>query len=149
MRNTGRLRAGRGFTLLELLIAVAVVGLLATIAYPAYTGYVQRGKIAGALGELSTARVRLEQFYQDNRHYGSTASTCGVAMPAADGFTFSCDWGPGGTAQSFLLTATGDASAGMNGYVYTVNHTDQQVTVQFDGATVNAPCWLKKAGQSC
>lgn len=139
----------RGFTLIELVVAVAVVAILGAIAYPAYTDYVRRGKIAGALGELSAVRVRLEQYYQDNRNYGSTAGTCGVAMPTATGFTFSCNWGPGGTSQSFLITATGDSAAGMGGYVYSIDNADQQKTVQFAGAPLNAGCWIKKKGETC
>ena len=103
------------------MIAVAIVGLLAAIAYPSYTQYVRRGKIVEGLGELATLRVRLEQYYQDNRHYGSSASGCGVSMPSQPSFTFSCTWGSGTTSQSFIATATGLASAGMAGYVFTVD----------------------------
>ena len=139
----------RGFTLIELLVAVAVAGILAAIAYPSYAGYVRRGKIVEALAELATVRVRLEQYYQDNRNYGSTASACGVAMPAQPSFSFACSWGAGATSQSFVVTATGQAGAGMNGYVYTVDDTNAQRTTQFDGVAVAATCWLKKQGESC
>jgi hypothetical protein len=37
----------------------------------------------------------------------------------------------------------------MNGYVYTIDDADRQVTVQFDGQAVNKPCWIQKSGQSC
>lgn len=139
----------RGFTLIELLIAVAVVGVLAAIAYPSYTEYTRRGKIVEALGQMSTLRVRLEQYYQDNRHYGSTAAQCGVAMPSNPYFTFSCTWGPGGTSQSYVLTATGSGSGGMEGYVYTLNEANAQATTQFAGSPVTAACWLKKQGETC
>jgi type IV pilus assembly protein PilE len=142
-------RKERGFTLIELMIAVAIVGLLATIAYPAYTQYVRRGKIVEALGELATLRVRLEQHYQDNRHYGSSASACGVSMPTQPSFTFSCTWGSSTTSQTFVATATGKASAGMDGYVFTVDDSNTQRTTQFEGAAVSATCWLKKQGESC
>lgn len=137
----------RGFTLIELMIAVAIVGILAAIAYPSYADHVRRGKIAAALGEMSAARVRLEQYYQDHRHYGSSATGCGVALPSAPGFAFSCAWGPGGTSQSFVLTATGQE--GMAGYVYTVNEADQQATTRFEGQAVNAACWIKRRGDAC
>jgi type IV pilus assembly protein PilE len=139
----------QGVTLLELLIAVAVLAVLASIAVPSYSSYVTRGKIATALGELSAARVRLEQFYQDNRNYGSTATGCGVPMPSVSGFTMTCTWGDGGTSQSFIVTAAGAASAGMSGYTYSIDNADRQNTVQFDGVTLNAPCWIKKRGETC
>ena len=142
-------RAQRGFTLIELMVAVAIVGMLAAIAYPSYAQYVRRGKMVEALAELATLRVRLEQYYQDNRHYGSSATGCGVAMPSQPSFAFSCSWGSDGTSQSFVATATGLASAGMDGYVYTVDHTNAQRTTRFGGATVSAGCWMKKEGETC
>jgi type IV pilus assembly protein PilE len=60
----------RGFTLIELMITVVVIGILAAVAYPSYTDYIRRGKISQATSELSAMRVRLEQYYQDNRNYG-------------------------------------------------------------------------------
>jgi type IV pilus assembly protein PilE len=142
-------REPRGFTLIELIVAIAIVGVLAAIAYPSYTAYVRRGKIVEALAELATVRVRLEQYYQDNRHYGSTASACGVSMPLQPSFSFACSWGPGATSQSFVVTATGLASASMDGYAYTVDDSNAQRTSLFEGAAVTAACWLKKRGDSC
>ena len=143
------LRVQRGFTLIELMVAVAVVAILAAIAYPSYADHVRRGKIVEALGQLATVRVRLEQYYQDNRNYGSTASACAVAMPPPTAFSFACSWGAGATSQSFVVTATGLSSAGMNGYAYSVDDANAQRTTQFEGATVAAGCWLKKRGESC
>ena len=139
----------QGFTLIELMIAVAVVGILAALAYPSYTEYVRRGKIVEALAELSTLRVRLEQYYQDNRHYGSTASTCGAVLPATSSFTFTCTWGAGATSQSFLAAATGRSSGGMAGFEFTVDDSNAQRTSQFEGAAFAAPCWMKKRSDAC
>ena len=139
----------RGFTLIELMVTVAIVGLLAAVAYPSFTQYIRRGKIVEALGQLSTLRVRLEQYYQDNRNYGSTATACGVPMPSGAAFTYTCTWGASGTSQSFVATATGQDSAGMSGYVYTVDETNARATTQFEGAAVTYTCWIKKRGETC
>lgn len=140
-----------GFTLIELMITVAIVAILTSIAFPSYTDYVQRGRIAEATGELGTMRVRLEQFYQDGRpsNYGSTAVACGLAVPASPSFTYSCNWGAGGTSQSFLITATGRAAANMTGFVFTLDHANAQRTTAYPGATVPAACWLKRKGDTC
>jgi type IV pilus assembly protein PilE len=140
----------RGFTLIELMITVAIVAIIASVAYPQYTDYVRRSHLVEATGLLSTTRVRLEQYYQDNRNYGSSATTCGVAVPTGDYFTFSCTWGSGGTSQSFLLTADGKASAGMAGYTYTVDHNNLQRTTAFVGASgLPLNCWLRRKGDTC
>lgn len=139
-----------GFTLIELMIAVAIVAIIAAVAYPQYTSYVQRSRLAEATGNLSTTRVRLEQFYQDNRNYGATASVCGVAVPTGDFFDYSCNWGAGGTSQSFLLTATGKASANMSGFTFTVDHNNLQRTTAFSGASgLPVNCWMRRQGQTC
>jgi len=143
-------RRTAGFTLIELMITVAIVAILATVGYPSYTDYVRRGRLAEATGTLTATRVRLEQYYQDNRNYGSTASGCGVTMPTGDYFTYSCNWGGGGTAQSFLLTATGKSSASMSGYTFTVDQDNAQRTTAFVGAgSLPANCWLRRKGDTC
>lgn len=139
-----------GFTLIELMIAVAIVAIIAAVAYPQYTSYVQRSRMAEATGNLSTTRVRLEQFFQDNRNYGSSSTACGVAMPTGDFFDYGCNWGAGGTSQTFLLTASGKASAGMGGFTFTVDHNNQQRTTAFTGASgLPVNCWLRRQGQTC
>ncbi len=139
-----------GFTLIELMITVAIVAIIAAVAYPSYTDYVVRSRLAEASGTLSTTRVQLEQFYQDNRNYGSTAAVCGIAMPSGDYFDYTCNWGAGATSQSFLLTAAGKAGAGMSGYTYTVDNNNLQRTTAFVGAAgLPQNCWLRRKGDTC
>jgi len=138
-----------GFTLIELLIAVAIVAILASIAIPSYTGYVQRSRISEANNELATLRMRLEQYYQDNRNYGSTAAACGVTAPSADAFDITCNNG-GGSNQTFLATATGKASRNMAGFTFTINHDNLRQTTAFPGASsLPRDCWVLRAGDSC
>lgn len=144
-----KLSLSHGFTLIELMITVAVIGVLAAIGYPSYTEFVHRGKIVEGLGELSALRVRLEQYYQDNRNYGSTAAACGVVMPSKPTFAFTCTWGASATSQSFVATATGLASGGMSGFTFTVNEVNAQATSNFAGSAVTATCWMKKRGETC
>ena len=140
----------KGFTLIELMITVAIVAILAAVSYPQYTEYVRRSRLAEATGTLAATRVRLEQFYQDNRNYGSTASACGVSMPSGDHFTYSCNWGSGGTAQSFVLTASGKSATNMGGYDFTVDQDNAQRTTAFVGAgSLPANCWLRRKDDTC
>lgn len=143
------LKLQRGVTLIELMITVAIIGILAAVAVPAYNEYVTRGRIPEATSSLSTMRVRLEQYYQDNRHYGSTASACGVANPTSANFTYSCNWGAGATNQTFTATATG--SGPMTGFTYTINQNNERrttvVPTGWGTATIN--CWVVKKGGAC
>jgi type IV pilus assembly protein PilE len=137
----------RGFTLIEMLIVVALIGILASVAYPSYTDHVARGYIADATSALSRTRVAMEQFYQDRRNYG--AGGCGPAMPAnVKNFTVTCALGGGANPdQSFLMTATGTGS--MTGYTYTVDHTNAQRTTSFAGTSGTWTCWRMRKADSC
>lgn len=58
------------------MIAVAIIGILAAVALPAYNDYVRRGQLPEAFNALSDCRTKMEQYYQDNRNYGSSATAC-------------------------------------------------------------------------
>ena len=62
-------KRNRGFTLVELLIAVTIIGILSAIAYPAYTNQVQKSNRAQAKARLVQAAQLLERFYSDNNKY--------------------------------------------------------------------------------
>lgn len=154
----------RGFTLIEVMITVAIIAILAAVALPSYTDYIRRGKIAEATAGLSDLRVKLEQFYQDNRNYASTATVCGVAMPDATTmqvrfFTFTCNWGAGGTNQSYTITATGGIAAGdqsMAGFIFTIDQQNVKTTTITAGSTAanagwtaNPNCWAIRKPNQC
>ena len=148
-----RSRAQRGFTLIELMIAVAIVAILVAVALPSYRDYVLRGQLTDARNLLSSTAARLEQFYQDNRNYGSTAAACGLAMPTNANFTFSCTWGSGaapeGTNQAFVMAAQG--TGGTAGFTFTINQRGEQRTTAvptgWGTATIN--CWVTRKGGVC
>ena len=80
-----------GFTLIELMIVVAIVGILATIAYPSYSDYVIRGRIPEATSALAAKRVQLEQFFQDNRTYVGAPACAADDATTSRFFNFSCN----------------------------------------------------------
>ena len=59
----------KGFTLIEVMIVVAIIAILATVALPAYTDYVRRGKIAEGTSALLAMKTKMEQYFADNRSY--------------------------------------------------------------------------------
>lgn len=134
--------AERGFTLIEVMITVAIVAILASIALPSYTAYVQRSRVPPALDALGSVATRMEQRYQDTGNYANGAA-CGVAMPAAENFTLTCALSDAG--QGFTATATGIGR--MDGYAYTINHRGARATTSHPKGA-NAGCWTMR-GTTC
>ena len=146
----------RGFTLIEVMIVVAIVAILAAVALPSYVSYVRRGQLPEGPAALSDFRVKMEQYYQDNRNYGTTncadvnpPSWVGTApalnYAAAKYFAYTCAISNGG--QNYLITATGNAARAV-GTTYTINDGNSQATTSFAGTAVSKACWLVK-GSEC
>jgi type IV pilus assembly protein PilE len=141
--------AQKGFTLMELMITVAIVGILASIALPQYSDYVTRGKLQEATSALAAGRVSLEQFYQDNRTYigATTCTAAGVAWPAAtENFTYNCT---APSANQYTITATGIGS--VNSFTYTITEANVRATTNAKSGWGSFPatCWQVKKGGSC
>lgn len=143
----------KGFTLIEIMIVVAIIGILMAIAIPAYGNYVKRAKITEAVSALSDMRVKLEQHFQDNRTYVGACAAPGVAAVAAlpapsKSFDFAC---PTLTPTSYSVTATGKASTNMGGFVYTIDQANVRTSTitGVSGWTGNATCWVLGPGGAC
>lgn len=134
----------KGFTLIEVMIVVAIIGILASIALPNYSDYVLRGRAAEATSKLADLRVKMEQSFQDNRFY-----TCPTAAELASGaqyFGYGCATA-GAPAMTYTLTATGAAAKGMTGFSFTINENNDK-TSTFAGHS-GPNCWLTSKGGSC
>lgn len=146
----------RGFTLMEMMVTVAIIGILTAVALPSYTAYVNRGKMTDAVAVLAEYRIKMEQYFQDNRNYGASGVNCPAAVTAAAGtsnyFTFTCVVGAANPSVSYTATATsiaGKLGTATGDYTYDINQANTKSTTKFKGTAVTSrACWLI-SGSEC
>jgi type IV pilus assembly protein PilE len=143
----------KGFTLVEVMIVVAILGILAGIGIPMYTGYVQRARLAEAHSHLADLRVKMEQFFQDNRTYvGGPCSPAGTAASQVQFFAFSCPVAATATAYSIRARATHPNILGIDFFIDQSNTRSTTVNAGTkaaqDGFTSQANCWVRRQGSS-
>lgn len=139
MKNTRPGRA-RGFTLIELLIAMAVVAVLAAIAYPAYQQQIMQSRRAKAQVCLNELVQFMERFYTTNMRYDQTAAGVAVALPAtscaaelATQYSFAFSAPPTATTYALAANAMGTQVKDSGCTVLAINNAGQK--------TPAAGCW--------
>lgn len=139
-----------GFTLIELMIVVAIVGILAAVAYPSYVEQVRKGKRADAQSALLDAVNRQEQFFLDRKRYTADMTELGYAadpVPTPDGdYTIAAAaGGSGDIATSYVLTATRVSGGGMAGDArcgdLTITSTGVKSAENASSSDVVDECW--------
>jgi type IV pilus assembly protein PilE len=140
MRNTVTGRRESGFTLIEVLIAVALVGILRAVAIPSYASYVMRGRLTEAFVALSAIQPKAEEFWSNNRTYEHLPAP---ASSANFDYAVSND-----TASSYTVTATGKNAAAS--FSFTIDHNGNRATTGVPaGWASNANCWIDRKGGQC
>jgi type IV pilus assembly protein PilE len=143
-----------GFTLIEVMITVAIIAILAAVAIPSYVDYVTRSKLVEAKTNLADMRTRLEQYFLDNRRYPSNCipSAAGAAgagniyLPAGQkAFAVTC---PTLTATTYTVLATGQGT--MSGFSFTINEKNERKTTGVPAGWTNpGTCWVSRRSGDC
>lgn len=129
-----------GFSLIELMIAVVILGILTAVALPSYNGYVQRARLTEAFTALAGIQPGMEQHWANNRTYA------GAPVPGeSEHFAFALSVG---TASAYTVTATGQGSA--DGFVYTIDQNGNRATTGVpEGWTDSETCWVDREEGTC
>ncbi len=137
----------RAFTLIEVMIVVAIIAILAAIAIPSYRDYVIRGQLTAGTNAMAALQSNMERYFQDNRTYIDSApfvSPCSAVPLAAMGvvnFTMTC---PTLLAAAYTVQAAGTGP--LNGFIFTVDQTNVR---QSTGTTGAAAGWGTSNTQWC
>jgi type IV pilus assembly protein PilE len=132
-------RRETGFTLIELMITIAIVAILSAVAIPAYGNYVVRGRLTEAFTMLSAMQPKAEEFWSNNRTYA------GLQLPTdTDNFTYAADL----KDSSYTITASGRNK--MADFAFTIDQNGNRATTRVPSDwTSSTNCWVDRKGGQC
>jgi len=108
-----------GFTLVELMIVIAILGIITAIAIPSYNGYISGARLTEAQNNIAALKLAQEEFFLENNSYFTGANT--GAVETASGGLWAAQAGDGGTVNfdyvvttpvntQYVITATGTST---------------------------------------
>lgn len=130
------MKSGRqsGFTLIELMVVVAIIGILASIAYPAFIDYLRSARRADAQSDMLTIQLGMEKWRANNSSYAG-ATVSGVAPSVSNTYYTYSITGAGASAYTINAAAAGDQLNDSGCTAMTLDQSGAKGTA--------ASCWKK------
>jgi len=148
MQNMNMKKAQQGFTLIELMIVVAIIGILASIAIPAYQDYITKAKFQDVVSSASAIETAVSMCLQENAGVGTDCDTAAkIGLTALTASKEAGAWSLTGTATTVALSATATAGAGARTYVNTgstASGASQMTWTQSGTCLTAAPAMCKQ-----
>ncbi|MDH3608261.1 MAG: type IV pilin protein [Gammaproteobacteria bacterium] len=130
----------RGFSLIELMITVAVLGIIVAIGYPAYTDQMRKTRRADAKSAIMDAASKMERFYTQFGRYSATIANVGISATSPENFYSIAATVTNPNSQTFTLTATrAGQQAGDKCGNYTINQAQNRSVT--GGSLTSQQCW--------
>ena len=139
-RCNGYNRRLRGMTLVELLIAVVIVGIIAAIAYPSYSNHAITAHRTVALSDISRIQLELETTYNGGYDWNGIISggSCTICDSDADRFSFSI---ASSATAAYTITATAKSDRGQDGDSCFPSGQDKKITLTSTNIESPSECW--------
>ena len=137
-------RRAHGFSLVEIMITIVIVGILSSLALPSYRDYVTRARLTEAFAALAAAQTSAEQFWSNEHTFAGFDGA--LSFPGnTSNFSYVLTTA---TASTYMLQAVGVGPVA--GFVYTVDQNGARATTSVpSGWIVNDGCWTDRRDGAC